>query len=72
MENKPKVSIVAGMLGEKVLDKSAIQSLAKLPSLNVLRAKLLGVFQASATKIATVINEPASGLARVISAYGKN
>jgi len=72
METNPKLSIVAGMLGEKVLDKSAIQSLAKLPSLNVLRAKLLGVFQASATKIATVINEPASGLARVISAYGKN
>jgi large subunit ribosomal protein L10 len=72
MEANPKLSIVAGMLGEKILDKGAIQSLAKLPSLEVLRAKLLGVLQAPATKVATVINEPASGLARVISAYGKN
>lgn len=72
MEANPKLSIVAGMLGDKVLDKAAIQSLAKLPSLDVLRAKILGALQAPATKIATIVNEPASGLARVISAYGKN
>ncbi|MFN7663154.1 MAG: 50S ribosomal protein L10 [Alphaproteobacteria bacterium] len=72
METNPKLSIVAGMLGSKVLDKSAIMALAKLPSLDTLRAQLLGVLQAPATKVATVINEPASGLARVISAYGKN
>jgi large subunit ribosomal protein L10 len=43
-------------------------ALADLPSLDVLRAKLLGLFNAPATKLATLINTPATMLAQVIKA----
>ena len=72
IKTNSKLSIVAGMLGDKALDRTAIKSLASLPSLDVLRAKILGVLQASATGVATVINGPASGLVRVISAHSEN
>jgi len=47
-----------------------IESLAKLPSLDELRGKLIGVLQAPATKLAAVTQAPAAQLARVFSAYG--
>ena len=72
IKTNSKLSIVAGMLGDKALDQTAIKSLASLPSLDVLRAKILGVLQAPATGVATVINGPASGLVRVISAHSEN
>lgn len=65
-----KLTIVGGALGEKMLDQQAINALAKLPSLDELRAKLLGVLQAPATKVAGVAQAPAGKLARVFSAYG--
>jgi large subunit ribosomal protein L10 len=53
-----------------MLDKSGIEALAKLPSLDELRGKLIGVLQAPATKLAGVTQAPAAQLARVFSAYG--
>ncbi|MDC0349033.1 50S ribosomal protein L10 [Alphaproteobacteria bacterium] len=72
IKTNPKLSIVAGMLGDNALDQTEVKSLASLPSLEVLRAKILGVLQAPATSVATVINGPASGLVRVISAHSEN
>ena len=46
-----------------------IKALAVLPSVDKLRAKLIGLLQAPATKIAGVLQAPASQLARVFSAY---
>ena len=43
--------------------------LAKLPSLDQLRGKIIGLVQAPATKIAGILQAPASQLARVVSAY---
>ena len=43
--------------------------LASLPSLDELRAKLLGLLVAPATKIAQVVNAPAAKVARVVQAY---
>lgn len=68
MKDNPKLSVVSGMLGEKVLDVNSIKDLANLPSLDVLRAKILSALQAPATKIATVVNSPARSLACVIAA----
>lgn len=68
MKDNAKLSIVSGMLGEKVLDITAIKDLAGLPSLDVLRASILSVILAPATRIATVINGPARSLACVIAA----
>ena len=64
-----KLSIIGGFMGLEVLDKSAIGALATLPSLDQLRAKLIGLLQAPATKIAGVLQAPAAQLARVFSAY---
>ncbi|MDX1400421.1 MAG: 50S ribosomal protein L10 [Kiloniellales bacterium] len=64
-----KLTIVGGALDANMLDKTGVEALAKLPSLDELRAKLVGVLQAPATKLAGVTQAPASQLARVFSAY---
>lgn len=64
-----KFSIVGGLMGTEVLDAKAIAALATLPSLDQLRAKILGLVQAPATKVAGVLQAPAGQLARVVAAY---
>lgn len=63
-----KVSIVGGGLDGKILSKEEVVALAKLPSLDELRGKIVGLLQAPAGKVAGVIAAPAGGLARVIKA----
>ncbi len=63
-----KLTIIGGAIGDQMLDKAGIEALAKLPSLDELRAKLVGVLQAPATKLARVAQAPAGKLARVIQA----
>ena len=63
-----KLTIVGGAIGEQMLDKAGVEALAKLPSLDELRAKMVGLLQAPATKLARVAQAPASQLARVIQA----
>lgn len=65
-----KLTIIGGALDEEQLDPSGIKALASLPSLDELRAKLIGCLQAPATKLAGVVQAPAGQLARVVSAYG--
>ena len=65
-----KLTIIGGALGEQLLDANGVQALAKLPSLDELRARFVGLLQAPATKVAGVLQAPAGQLARVISAYG--
>jgi large subunit ribosomal protein L10 len=64
-----KFTVIGGFMGEQVLDKASVTALASLPSLDQLRAKLIGLIQAPATKIAGVLQAPAAQLARVMSAY---
>ena len=61
--------ILGGSMGKTVLDVSGVKALASLPSLDELRAKILGLLVAPATKIAQLSTAPASKLARVIQAY---
>jgi large subunit ribosomal protein L10 len=68
-KDNEKFSIVGALMGETVLDAKGVDALAKLPSLDQLRAKLVGLIQAPATRIAGVIQAPAAQLARVISAH---
>ena len=65
-----KLTIVGGSLDGESLDRERIAALAKLPSLDELRAGLIGLVQAPATKLARVTQAPAAQLARVLSAYG--
>ena len=64
-----KFSIVGAMMGAQILDAAGVDALARLPSLDQLRAKIIGVLQAPATRVASVIQAPAAQLARVLNAY---
>ena len=55
----------------KLLSKIDVEALAKLPSLNDLRGKLVGLIQAPATKLLRVIIEPATQVLRTISQKSK-
>ena len=66
-----KLVLVGGIMEEKVLDAGGVKALAKMPSLDQLRGKIIGVIQAPATKVAGVLQAPAGQLARVVSAYSK-
>ena len=63
-----KLKVQFGYLNNQRLEQAAIVALADLPTLDVLRAKLLGLLNAPATKLVVLINTPASQLARVIKA----
>ncbi len=64
-----KFVILGGTLGSTKMDANAVKALATLPSLDQLRAKLLGMIQTPATRIAGVVAAPAGQLARVLNAY---
>ena len=63
-----KLVILGGTMGTTVLNPANVKALAELPSLDELRAKLIGLLNAPATKIARTIMEPGAQLARVIQA----
>ena len=64
-----KLEIVGGSMGGQLLDAEGIKALASMPSLDELRAKLVGLVNAPATKIAQLSTAPAAKLARVFGAY---
>lgn len=64
-----KIEIVGGAMGSQVLNADGVKALASMPSLDELRAKLIGLVQAPATKIAQLSTAPAAKLARVFGAY---
>ncbi len=66
-----KLVILGGAMGKTTLNVDGVKALATLPSLDELRAKLVGLVQAPATKVAQVVNAPAAKLARVFGAYAK-
>src|SRR5262245_18348195 len=61
--------ILGGAMGTTALDPNGVKALAALPSLDQLRAKIIGLITAPATKIPQVVNAPAAKLARVVQAY---
>jgi len=69
-KSNDKLKIVGGNLNGEMLDTAGVDELAKLPSLDELRGKIVGVIQAPAQKLVGVTQAPAGQLARVFSAYG--
>ena len=63
--------ILGGAMGKTALDPNGVKALAALPSLDQLRAKIVGLIQAPATKIAQVVTAPAAKVARVVQAYAR-
>lgn len=66
-----KFNIVGGILNGKVLGPMDIETLSKLPSIDELRAKIIGIISTPATRVAGIVQAPAGQLARVFSAYSK-
>ena len=66
-----KFVVIGGALGTQMLNADGIKALADLPSLDALRARLVGMIQTPGTRIAGVLAAPAGQLARVFGAYAK-
>jgi large subunit ribosomal protein L10 len=66
-----KFVLIGGALGAQTLDADGIRALAELPSLDELRARLVGMISTPATRIAGVLQAPAGQLARVFGAFAK-
>lgn len=65
------LKVIGGIVNDKILNVVEVQQLAKLPSLDQLRGKIVGILQAPATNLARIIQAPAGSLARVIQAYSE-
>lgn len=63
-----KLKIKFGYLNNNRMEQEDILTLADLPSIEVLRGKILGVINAPATKLVALLNTPGSQLARVLKA----
>ncbi len=70
-KSNDKLVILGGAMGATNLDVNGVKALAELPSLDELRAKIVGMVSTPATRIATIMNAPASQLARVFGAYSQ-
>ncbi len=68
-KDNDKLVILGGAMGVTSLNPDGVKALASLPSLDELRAKLIGLLQAPATKLAQLSTAPAAKLARVFGAY---
>ncbi|HLH50039.1 MAG TPA: 50S ribosomal protein L10, partial [Roseiarcus sp.] len=64
-----KFVLLGGAMGKTALDVDGVKALATMPSLDELRAKIVGLIQAPATKLAQLTTAPAAKLARVVGAY---
>jgi large subunit ribosomal protein L10 len=61
--------ILGGAMGTTSLDPNGVKALASLPSIDQLRAKLVGLIASPATRVAQIMAAPAGKLARVVKAY---
>ena len=66
-----KFVVLGGALGTQTLALDGVKALAELPSLETLRAQLVGLIQTPATRIAGILQAPGGQVARVLSAYAK-
>ena len=60
--------IIGGSFEGEKIDQNKINFLAKLPSLDGIRGKLIGLISAPAQKIASILQEPGGQLARLLIA----
>lgn len=68
-KTNPKLVILGGNMNGSALNSDGVKALATMPSLDELRARLVGMIQTPGTRIATVLSQPGAGLARVLNAY---
>jgi len=66
-----KLVLIGGALGPQTLDASGVRALAELPSLDALRARIVGMIATPATRVAGVLQGSAGQLARVFGAFAR-
>ena len=66
-----KLVLIGGALGPQTLDASGVRALAELPSLDALRARIVGMLATPATRVAVVLQGSAGQLARVFGAFAR-
>ena len=66
-----KLVILGGSMGPTILDVDGVKALATMPSLDELRAKIIGMVNTPAQRIAMLTSAPAGAVARVIGAYAR-
>ena len=67
-KDKQKVSVKAGVLSKKLITAKEVEQLADMPSLEALRAQLLGLLNQPAGAFVRVINAVPQGLVNVLQA----
>jgi large subunit ribosomal protein L10 len=69
-KDNPSLVLKGGLVaGSQRLDADGVKALSAMPSLPELRAQLLGLLQAPATKLVRLLSTPAGQLARVLKAH---
>jgi len=68
-KNNSNLVILGGIMDNEILSVEKIEILSKLPSLEEIRAQLIGLISSPAQKIASVLTAPSGDLARVFNAY---
>ena len=71
-KDNENLSIVGGFMDGEIIDKETISKLASLPSLDTLRAKIIGSLTSSASKIAGIVTKPGGQIVQVLSAKSQN
>ena len=66
-KDNEKLTIIAGAMGDKELSIEEIKKLASLPTMDVIRAKILGLVTSSMSNILSVVNEPSTKILRLIN-----
>ena len=66
-EDHEALEVIGGLMQERLLNANEIKHLAKLPSLDELRAKLVGQLNAPASRIATVLAQPGTQIACIFA-----
>jgi large subunit ribosomal protein L10 len=72
VKKNEKLKIIGGVLGDSAMDAKGVEALAKMPSIEEMRSKLLGVMLQPGGNLARVLNQPGEKLARQLNAPGQN
>lgn len=67
-----KFVIIGAFIGKSAVDSEGVKALATMPSLDELRARLMGVLNAPAAKLARTLNEPGTKFVRQLNAPAQN
>jgi large subunit ribosomal protein L10 len=70
-KDKNKVEVKGGALGERVLTAEEIDALSKLPSLDALRAQLMGLLNTPAQQFVGILNAVPQSVVTVLKAYSE-